>query len=542
MGWLGDLNDQKKVVSRVGLIPAYDHFMNFGNAHDEEAGLPAIWKINGEKNLPWLDDQKNRVSSVHDIPKYKDKVIIFVGMAPSLKNSWKHLKGLSDRFIVVATNSSAKFLGEHGIYPHYVLLLDGKPGTWTLDLGKKFKDVIGIFGPAAEPQAMRDWPGKIMIIPLGVKDKSLNRRIRKRWGKTLPSGGNSINSAVSIFSLLTDSKIFVFVGNDLSFKDTYYADRRCDNDDSGYFWAIDIHGEKVKTLIPLYEYKIWLETVMSQNYPEYSFIDCSDGILGVDVDGELLTFCAHAPLDVAISEIEDAFEIEAKPLDYKLKYLYDQFYDHDLGNMQRGKGIWKYLLEYHDFKKGLDVGCGRANGVQYAREQGADVYGCDVSTGAVKCWKDRGVDQYCRVASADNLPYANKEFDMVLCSEVMEHIPEENVLKVLKEIFRVGSDKYFFTIALVPESIPVAHLVQSHICLKDPKWWVEKLEEAGMVYCGGSINQDATGFSVLMVKDPRKYISGKKSVTKAADGKMVVMVLGPPGPGSELLDSRTFDL
>ena len=148
MGWLGELNNRKKAVSRVGLIPAYDYFLKFGNDHDMEAGLPKIWKVNGEKNIPWLDENKDRVSSVHDIPKYKDKVIIFVGMAPSLNKSWQYLKNLSDRYVIVATNSSAKFLGEHGVYPHYVLLLDGKPGNWTLNLGEKFKEVIGIFGPA----------------------------------------------------------------------------------------------------------------------------------------------------------------------------------------------------------------------------------------------------------------------------------------------------------------------------------------------------------------------------------------------------------
>jgi len=172
MGWLGKLHGQGKELSRVGLVPAYDNFMKFGNKNDEEAGLPKIWKVNGEQNIPWLDTIKDRVSSVHSIPKYEGKAIIFIGTAPSLANSWKSLKGLSDRYILVATNSSAQFLGEHGIYPHYVILLDGRPGKWTLDLGDKFKEVTAIFGPCAEPQAMKDWPGKIMIMPLGVQDKS----------------------------------------------------------------------------------------------------------------------------------------------------------------------------------------------------------------------------------------------------------------------------------------------------------------------------------------------------------------------------------
>ena len=539
MGWLGTLLSEGKELSRVGLIPAYDNFMKFGNKNDDEAGMPKIWKVNGEINLPWLDAQNGRVSSVYSIPKYKGKVIIFVGTAPSLMTSWKGLKNLPDRYIIVATNSSAQFLGEHGIIPHYVVMLDGKPGTWSMDLGDKFKDVAGLFGPSAEPQAMRDWPGKIMIIPLGVKDKSLNQRIRKRWGKPLPSGGNALNSAVSIFSLLTEAKIFMFVGNDLSFKDTYYADRKCQNDDSGYFWATDIHGDKVKTLIPLYEYKVWLETIMAQTWPEYHYINCSDGILGVDVDGEVMGFCEHLPLKKAIKRVNEAFEIEALPLDAKLKYLYDQFYDHDLGNLQRGKGLWKHIINIYEFKKGLDVGCGRANGVQYAREQGYEVYGCDISSGAVKCWKERGVEEYCKVASADKLPYKDNEFDLVLCSEVMEHIPEDNVLNIFKEIGRVGSDKFIFTIALVPESIPVAGIVQSHICLESPEWWIEKIEEAGLVYAAGAINTDGTGMSLLLVKDQKPYENETRYMMKDHNARLSVMVLGTPASGERGVE---FDL
>jgi SAM-dependent methyltransferase len=526
MGWLGDLVADGKELSRVGLVPAYDNFMKFGNKNDEEAGLPKIWKVNGEKNIPWLDTIKDRVTSVHSIPKYGDKAIIFVGTAPSLEKSWKHLRNLSDRYIIVATNSSAQYLGERGVVPHYVILLDGRPGKWSMALGEKFKDVTAIFGPCAEQQAMRDWPGKIMIMPLGVQDKSLNQKIRKRWGKPLPSGGNALNSAVSIFSLLTDAKIFLFVGNDLSFKDTYYTDRKCDNDKSAYFFATDIYGEKVKTLIPLYEYKVWLETIMSQTWPEYHYINCSDGILGIDVDGEIMQFCEHLPLGKAIKRVNEAFQIEAMPLDDKLKYLYDQFYDHDLGNQQRGKGLWKHVIANHKFTKGLDVGCGRANGVQYARELGYDVYGCDISSGAVKCWKERRVAQYCEVCRAEKMPYPDNSFDFVLCSEVMEHIPEENTLESLKEIFRVGSDKFLFTIALTPEMIPVAGIVQSHINLHNPNWWVLKLEEAGFIVAGGATNEEQKDLSIMAVKNPKKYKEGTDHLFEDKQGRLTIPVIG----------------
>ena len=527
MGWLGRLNAKGKEVSRIGAIPALDHFMKWGNKNDDDAGLPKIWKVNGEINIPYLDSIKDRVSSVHTMPKYEHKALILIGMAPSLAKSVKHLKKLSNRYILVATNSSCEYLLKNGVTPHYVILLDGRPGSWTMDLGDKAKNVTAIFGPSAEPEAIKAWPGKIMIVPLGVKDTSLNRRIRNRWGKPLPSGGNAINSAFSIFSLLTEIKIMLFLGNDLSFKDSYYGDgRKSNNDDTPYFFSTDIHGDKVKTLIPLYEYKVWLETVMAQTWPEYHYINCSDGILGIDIDGEIMGFCEHLPLQKAIKRVDEAFEIEARPLDEKLKYLYDEFYDHDLGNQQRGRGLWMHVIKRYNFKKGLDVGCGRANGVQYARDLGYNVWGCDVSSGAVKCWKERKVDKYCRVAPADNLPFDDDSFDFILCSEVMEHIPEEDTLKSLREILRVGSDKFLFTIAMTPEKIPVAGLIQSHINLHDANWWVLKLEEAGFTVAGGATNEDQEDLSIMAVKNPNKYKDGTDHLFEDKKGRLTIPVIG----------------
>jgi SAM-dependent methyltransferase len=397
--------------------------------------------------------------------------------------------------------------------------------TWSLDI-PECKDSTAIFSVCTEPHAMREWPGKIMIVPYGVKDKSLKRKIEQRFGKGVASGGNALNSAVALFILFTNAKIFFFVGNELSFKKRYYAHKKHRNDDLAYFFAKNIYGEKVKTFIPLYEYKVWLENVMQQLYPEYHFCNCSEGILGVDVDGEILPFICHKPLALAIAEVKDALKVEQLPLNDKLKFIYDHFYEHDYGNLQRGKGIWKYAMQYFSFTKGLDVGCGRANGVQYAREQGHDVYGCDVSESAKKCWAERGVLDYCTVCSAAKLPYQDNEFDFIVCSEVMEHIPEDSILPSLKEIFRIGSDKYLFTIALKPEGIPIGGYIQTHITLKSPEWWFQRFEEAGYKIAAGAHNINVSGFTVLAVKDDSLYVKGEKSFPKNPEGEIKLIVLG----------------
>jgi len=256
MTWLSRLENQNKQVSRFGLIPAHENFMKFGGENDKDCGLPEIWLVNGEKNIPWLDANKDRViGSVHDMPSHEGKAVVFVGLGPSINKQWEALRDLNDRFIVVATNSSAQFLIEHDIIPDYVIAIDGRPGNWTLNLGDKCKDVVGIFSACVEPESLAQWPGKIMIVPYGVDDKSLNRKIRRRFGKHVSSGGNAINNAVAVFLECTKTKIYLFAGHDLSFEDRYYADRESNNDESVYFFQTNVTGKRVRTLIPTWIYQ-----------------------------------------------------------------------------------------------------------------------------------------------------------------------------------------------------------------------------------------------------------------------------------------------
>jgi SAM-dependent methyltransferase len=77
----------------------------------------------------------------------------------------------------------------------------------------------------------------------------------------------------------------------------------------------------------------------------------------------------------------------------------------------------------------LDVGCGEGVLVQqWARELGdkARVVGIDLEEPSIQAgWADRQAPnlEY-RVMRAENLPFAEKEFDLVSAIEVLEHVPD----------------------------------------------------------------------------------------------------------------------
>mgnify|MGYP003660203169 FL=1 len=76
------------------------------------------------------------------------------------------------------------------------------------------------------------------------------------------------------------------------------------------------------------------------------------------------------------------------------------------------------------------------------------------------------------------LPFSNRpkeKFDLVLCIDVMEHVQEDQIDNVLKDIFSF-SDKIFFTITCYEATQILLNGKNAHYTIKEPDWWKEKLK------------------------------------------------------------------
>lgn len=91
-----------------------------------------------------------------------------------------------------------------------------------------------------------------------------------------------------------------------------------------------------------------------------------------------------------------------------------------------------------DVKSILDIGVGGGYLYQKVKERiGTGYTGIDISFELVKRAKDEKV---C-VADVKNLPFKDKQFDLVLAADVLEHLKEDVFTKSIEEIIRV-SKKY----------------------------------------------------------------------------------------------------
>jgi len=105
----------------------------------------------------------------------------------------------------------------------------------------------------------------------------------------------------------------------------------------------------------------------------------------------------------------------------------------------------------------LDVGAGRGELVRAARDRGASLaVGLDFSSAAVRLGQRAvGGDRVAFVrADARSLPLGDQSVDVVLCTDVIEHLVPEEAARMLEEMWRV----------LVPGGLLVLHTTPN-------RWW-----------------------------------------------------------------------
>jgi len=147
----------------------------------------------------------------------------------------------------------------------------------------------------------------------------------------------------------------------------------------------------------------------------------------------------------------------------------------------------------------LDIGCGPGRHTCEAyRFEDVTVVGVDLNFNDLTeahgrlCYHDQlgehgGGSWGLSTANILNLPFADECFDLVICSEVMEHIPDEQ--KAIREITRVlkpGKNIVVSVPRFFPELIcwrlsdEYHHANQGHIRIYKKKEIVKKLEAAGV--------------------------------------------------------------
>ena len=80
---------------------------------------------------------------------------------------------------------------------------------------------------------------------------------------------------------------------------------------------------------------------------------------------------------------------------------------------------------------------------------------------------DPGFEKYCILSKS--------KVDISICIDVLEHIPEEDVDWILREIFSLTKKITFLNVACYPAKALLPNGENSHINIKNHAWWQKKL-------------------------------------------------------------------
>ena len=127
----------------------------------------------------------------------------------------------------------------------------------------------------------------------------------------------------------------------------------------------------------------------------------------------------------------------------------------------------KHILARQPRGKLLDIGCAFGYIVKRLRDKGIDAWGIDISQYALSRAPEEA-KPYLKHGSADNLPWPDKYFDMVVTFGVLEHLASEILPKAVSEIKRVASRGI---IAVTPGDDPYFDNDITHQTKQPLSWW-----------------------------------------------------------------------
>jgi ubiquinone/menaquinone biosynthesis C-methylase UbiE len=138
----------------------------------------------------------------------------------------------------------------------------------------------------------------------------------------------------------------------------------------------------------------------------------------------------------------------------------------------------KDLAKYFKPTKALDLGCAKGYLVQGLRLLGIETYGIDVSEYAVSTAPENIKKFVCVGSTTDLSRFKDKEFDLITCYDILEHLTDEELSKTLPEITRVLKPSGYLTMKC-PFIKYDWDADKSHINIKPEVEWITLFNQYG---------------------------------------------------------------
>lgn len=133
--------------------------------------------------------------------------------------------------------------------------------------------------------------------------------------------------------------------------------------------------------------------------------------------------------------------------------------------------IIKKIIQKNNIKNMLDYGCGKGffyDNSFYLKEEKID--------SLRKLW-DIEIDLYDPCYEKYSYLSENKKYDMVICIDVLEHVPKDDLDWILDKIFSLSKKYIFLNVACYYANALLPNGSNAHINVNDKDWWFKKILE-----------------------------------------------------------------
>ncbi|MGQ9367310.1 tetratricopeptide repeat protein [Azospirillum sp. ST 5-10] len=190
-------------------------------------------------------------------------------------------------------------------------------------------------------------------------------------------------------------------------------------------------------------------------------------------------------------------DAEAENAKYRAMWAVDAYRVVSPGQEQARRFDLAGLLRPYGVRTILDAGCGSGKTSQYIMTSAPgefEVFGFDIAENCLDPFFDAIKDRYLTVGCLwrrDDFP---RDYDAVVCTDVLEHIPPDKVPAVLSNLRAVCRRVAYLGIALFADGFGPQELGEPlHLTVEPPDWWLDRLRDAGFQVVEATTDVDAAG-------------------------------------------------
>lgn len=133
----------------------------------------------------------------------------------------------------------------------------------------------------------------------------------------------------------------------------------------------------------------------------------------------------------------------------------------------------------------IDLGCAFGYLPRHLRRRGVEAFGTDISSYAIANAPEEikpFVFQF-DLSIGDIRDRVKSQFDLVVCFETLEHIPEGNQLELfVTNIYNLIKPGGFALLSICVEENPEHDDDDTHVTIKPRSWWRHRFEATGLVH------------------------------------------------------------